>query len=69
MKKINILDKNAMKQVVGGDSNLETLLRQMWEATPDGGSSTWTNDDGDNCWDGLIKCAFCDPLYRAVACY
>jgi hypothetical protein len=67
MKNFATLGKNEMKQVVGG--NLMALIQQMWDATPEGGSSTWTNANDDDCWEGIVTCYNCSPrTIRAVAC-
>ena len=49
----NILTKEEMNNLVGGERTLEELIAVAWALTPDGGSSTWKND-GNGCFDGNI---------------
>jgi hypothetical protein len=63
-----ILNKNAMQQIVGGDGDLMALIDQMWRETPRNGKSTWTNEDGDDCWEGIIQCSLCDTVIQGTAC-
>ena len=47
------MGKTQMNKIVGGNAT-EELIQKMWDVTPEGGSSTWTNND-DGCFDGVIK--------------
>ena len=46
----NILTKEEMNNLVGGEKTLEELIAIALELTPEGGSSTWVNAGG-GCWD------------------
>ncbi len=46
------MEKSQMNKIVGGLTTQE-LVDFAWNMTPEGGSSTWTND-GDGCFSGDV---------------
>jgi hypothetical protein len=44
--KSNVLNKEQMVQVAGGEGDLMAMINALWNATPNGGWSSWHNNGG-----------------------